>query len=129
MTLKEYFEETKGRGILSTANAEGKVDAAVYSRPHFMADGTLAFIMRERLTHSYLQSNPNAAYLFIEEGRGFRGKRFFLTKIREEKDSDLLFELRRRTYPEKGPFKDDPLHLVFFQIEKELPLIGPGEDA
>ena len=128
MTLKEYFEETTGRGVLSTADKDGNVDAAVYSRPHFMADGTLALIMRDRLSHSYLKSNPHAAYLFIEAGKGFKGKRFFLTKIREEKDSDLLFELRQRTYPEKGPFKDDPLFLVFFNIDKALPLLGPGED-
>ena len=129
MTLETYFNETKGIGILSTADSEGKVDAAVYSRPHFMPDGTMAFIMRNRLSHAYLTSNPHAAFLFIEAGKGYKGKRFFLTKIREEKDSDLLFELRRRTYPDKGPFKDDPLFLVFFKIDKELPLIGPGEEV
>ncbi len=128
MTLENYFKETKGRGVLATADNKGNVDAAIYSRPHCMADGTLALIMRDRLSHSYLQSNPHAAYLFMEEGKGFKGKRFFLTKLREEKDSNLLFELRQRTYPEKGPFKDDPLFLVFFNIDKELPLLGPGEE-
>jgi len=66
--LKTYFENTEGIGVLSTADAEGRVDAAVYSRPHSMEDGTLAFIMRDRLTHRNLQSNPHAAYLFIEKG-------------------------------------------------------------
>lgn len=55
-----------------------------------------------------------------------KGKRFFLTAIKEEKDSELLFELRQRTYPEKKPFEDDPMFLVYFNIDKELPLIGPG---
>lgn len=31
--LKDYFENTTGVGILSTASADGRVDAAVYSRP------------------------------------------------------------------------------------------------
>jgi hypothetical protein len=48
MTLKEYFDQKHGVGVLATANAEGKVDTAVYSSPHVFDDGTLAFIMRER---------------------------------------------------------------------------------
>jgi hypothetical protein len=37
MKLKEYFENTRGTGVLSTADNEGKVDAAIYSRPHVLA--------------------------------------------------------------------------------------------
>jgi hypothetical protein len=73
MELKEYFESTNGTGVLSTADSEGKVDAAVYARPHILDDGSAAFIMLDRLTHHNLQSNPHAAYLFIEEGPGYRG--------------------------------------------------------
>jgi hypothetical protein len=51
----------------------------------------------------------------------FVGKRIFLTKTREEQDSELLNSLRRRTYP--GDEKE-PKFLVFFQIDKVLPLIG-----
>jgi hypothetical protein len=68
MKLKKYFNTNKGIGVLSTADSEGKVDAAMYARPHFMDDGTLAFIMRDRLSHDNLQSNPHATYLFKKEG-------------------------------------------------------------
>jgi len=125
MDLKDYFENTQGRGILATADAEGKVDAAVYSRPHVMDPKTVAFIMRDRLTHHNLQSNPHAAYLFMEAGEGYVGKRLFLTKIREEQDTELAYQLRRRKYPDD---KTEPLFLVFFQIDKTLPLIGPGDE-
>jgi hypothetical protein len=124
MKLKDYFESVKGRGVLATADADGKVDAAIYASPHFMDDDeTIAFIMRDRLTHHNLQSNSHAAYLFMEAGGGFAGKRLFLTKTREEQDSELLNSLRRRTYP--GDEKE-PKFLVFFQIDKVLPLIGDG---
>lgn len=126
MELKHYFENTEGMGVLSTADNTGRVDAAVYSRPHFMEDGTLAVIMRDRLTHENLKSNPHAAYLFIEKGPGYSGKRFFLTKIREEKDTELLHSLRRRTYSSEKDRRDSRF-LVFFRIDKVLPLIGPGE--
>ena len=126
MNLREYFENTKGFGVLSTADKQGKVDAAVYSRPHVMEDGTIASIMRDRLTHENLKTNPQAVYLFLEEGEGYRGKRLFLTKIREEQDSDLINEICRRCYPNDLQVKD-PQFLVIFRIEKELPLIGAGD--
>ena len=124
MNLKEYFENTNGVGVLATADGDGKVDAAVYARPHFMEDGTLAVIMRDRLTHHNLQSNPKATYLFIENGAGYKGKRLFMTKVREEKDTKLLESLRTRQYLEE---KDESKFLVFFQLDQELPIIGDGK--
>jgi hypothetical protein len=124
MTLKEYFETNKGLGVLSTADSEGRVDAAIYSRPHFMADGTLALVMRDRLSHANLQSNPHAIYLFKEDGPGYKGKRLFITKVREEKNTELLKSLRRR----KTGYEDDAdRFLVFFKIDKEVPLVGDGK--
>jgi hypothetical protein len=127
MSLKNYFESTKGFGVMSTADKEGRVNAAVYSRPHVMDDGTIAFIMNDRLSHHNLQSNPKAAYLFRESSEGFKGKRLLLTKVREEKDSELLAQLKRRIYTD-GKASQGPKFLVFFKIEKEFPLIGPGEE-
>jgi hypothetical protein len=124
MDLKQYFETTKGVGVLATANGDGKVDAAVYARPHFSEDGTLAVIMRDRLSHLNLQSNPHATYLFIENGPGYKGKRLFLKKVREEQDTELLESLRRRQYIDE---KEESKFLVFFELNKELPLIGAGK--
>jgi hypothetical protein len=89
-----------------------------------MDSDTVAFIMRDRLTHHNLKSNPHAAYLFMEKSEKFVGKRLFLTKIKEKKDTDLARSLRGRQYPDDG----EPLYLVYFKIDKILPLIGPGED-
>ena len=124
MKLEEYFDIKKGIGVLSTADNEGKVDAAIYARPHFMEDGSLAMIMRDRLSHHNLQSNPHATYLFKEEGAGYRGKRLFMTKVREEQNTELLESLRRRKSA-KGNGEDR--FLVFFKLDKELPLIGDGK--
>jgi hypothetical protein len=123
MDLKEYFENTTGTGVLSTADEKGRVGAAIYARPHFMEDGTVAVIMRDRLTHHNLQSNPHACYLFIQKGAGYKGKRLMLTKVREEQDTDLLKSLRRRQYPDE---KEEMKFLVFFKLDQELPLVGSG---
>jgi len=128
MDLHQYFDNAKGRGVLATADGEGSVDAAVYAKPHFMEDGTVAFIMADRLTHRNLQSNDHAAYLFMEEGTGYKGKRLFLTKLREEQDSDLLYSIRSKKYAsekEEGKTR----FLVFFKIDQVLPLIGPGSGS
>ena len=53
MKLSEYFENSKGVGILSTADKEGKVNAAIYSRPHFMGEDTIAFIAADRFPFSF----------------------------------------------------------------------------
>jgi len=119
--LREYFEKAKGVGVLATADSEGKVSAAIYALPHVMDKETVAFIMADRLTHHNLQSNPHAAYLFKEDGSGYVGKRLFLTKIKEEKNVDLIEKLRRRTYPE---IKNRDAYLVYFRVDQVLPLIG-----
>lgn len=123
--LKDYFENTRGMGVMATANKEGRVNAAIYSRPHFLEDASIAFLMRDRLTHHNLQSNPYAAYLFVEEGPGYKGKRLQLRKIREEENSELIQSLSRREYKNGKP---GSRFLVAFQVEKVLPLIGAGNE-
>ena len=127
MELREYFENTKGRGVLATSDDQGRVDAAIYAKPHFMEDGSIAFIMADRLTHHNLQLNDHAAYLFMENGPGYKGKRLFLTKLREEKDSDLLYSIRSKRYS-SGKEEGKPRFLVFFKVDEVLPLIGAGEE-
>ena len=124
MNLKDYFDTNKGIGVLSTADSDGKVDAAIYSRPHFMEDGTMAFIMRDRRSHHNLQSNPHATYLFKEEGSGYRGKRLFMSKLKEEENTELLESLRRR---KSVSGNGEDRFLVFFKLDKELPLVGDGK--
>ena len=120
MELKSYFESTDGTGVLSTADSNGNVDAAIYSRPHFLED-KIAFIMRDRLTHKNLESNPHAVYLFIENGPGYKGKRIYLTKVKEEKNSERIASLKRR---QKDSNPDEDKFLVFFEFNSERPLVG-----
>ncbi len=129
MNLSEYFENTTGRGVLATADSDGNVDAAVYSRPHFIDENTIAYIMTDRLTHKNLQSNPHAAYIFVESpSEKFVGKRLYLTKIKEDTDPEAIQKIRwRKTYTIPEDQKDQKRFLVFFRIDKVLPLIGDKE--
>ena len=126
-TLKQYFEEISGTGVLSTADSTGKVDAAIYSTPHVMNDGTVAFIMRERLTHENLRSNPYAVYLFMEDAPGHKGVRIFLKNTGEDDSAELIASMTRRHLSPELDAQKGPKHLVYFVVEKVLPLIGSGE--
>ena len=128
MDLAHYFETMKGKGVLATADDQGQVDVAVYARPHIVDEDSIAFIMPDRLTHHNLQSNIHAAYLFIEEGPGYKGIRLFLSKVREEEDSELLRSIRRRKYATEKEGEETSRYLVFFKVDKVLPLIGPGKE-
>jgi len=123
MELSEYFDTTKGRGVLATADSDGVVDAAIYARPHFVAEDRVAFVMTNRLTHKNLASNPHAVYLFMETGEGYRGKRLYLLKKGEEQNPDLIDALRRKSYA-VSEGDEDSEYLVYFQVERVRPLVG-----
>ena len=128
MQLDEYFEKKTGKSVLATSDDKGIVNVAIYSRPHFMNEETIAFIMADRLTHNNLRANPHAAYLFMESGDKYVGKRLYLTKIKEEKDSPLIATLRqRKIYAAKKAYEAETKYLVYFRIDKVLPLIGEKE--
>ncbi len=121
MDFKKYFEEHDGFGVLSTADKDGRVNAAVYARPSCFEDGTIGFIMPDRLTHSNLQANDHAAYLFRQDPGGdggrYEGLRLYLKKVAEDNDQERIAKLRRQAF-------GDGRHLVIFSVEKQLPLVG-----
>lgn len=129
MTLKDYLEKKNGINILSTADRDGKLTTAIYSKPHVLEDNTIAFIMRERLTYHNLQTNPHAAFMFIEESAGYQGIRLFLKKIREDNNSVVIAQMTRRHLTPEQDKQKGPKHLVIFSIEMVLPLIGAGKSS
>ena len=48
MNLKKYFEINHGTGVLATADNDGTVDAAIYSRPHLFIEKILQLIGSEQ---------------------------------------------------------------------------------
>ena len=124
MGLSDYFETTEGTGILSTADSDGNVDSAIYAIPHIVDDETLVLVMADKLSHANLQTNPKATYMFIEKAQGYKGKRLYLQKIREENDPELVQSIRRRKrYSEEGEAVSGS-SAVYFKVVKTRPLVG-----
>ena len=124
MKLSEYLENNRGVGILSTANRDGEVNAAVYARPHVIAPDRIAFIMRERLSRANLKKNVHAHYMFLEEGTKSRGIRLHLDMLEETDDIELIKVLSRRS-SQSGDGENR--FLVTFKVRKALKLLG-GEE-
>jgi hypothetical protein len=125
MSLAEYFENTQGIGVLATADDKGKVDTALYARPHVVDETTVAFIMSDRLSHSNLTVNPSAVYLFIEKRPGYVGKRLYLTKIREETSPAAIDAMSRRQRTDCRV--EGESYLVYFRVDTVRPLTGSKE--
>lgn len=124
MALTDYFEATEGTGILATADSDGNVDLAIYARPHMEDDETVVLVVSDKLSHANLQTNPKAAYMFIEKAKGYQGKRLCLQKIREEDDPELVQSIRRRKrYDEEGESVSGS-SAVYFEVSKIRPLVG-----
>lgn len=128
MKLEKYFLNTVGTGVLATADAQGKVNAAVYATPTIIDKDTVAFIMRERLTHDNLQVNPYATFLFTEAGHGARGVRLYLKKMMEKEDPELISTMQRRALNPEQDKALGPKYLVYLTIEKILPLVGSNTE-
>jgi len=123
MNLADYFENVKGIGVLATSDSDGNVDIAIYARPYIIDEKTIAFSMLERLSYTNVQSNPKAAYLFIEKGEGYAGMRLYLTKIGEEKNPERIKEIKQQHSKTHSP-DETPKHLVFYTVDKIRPLVG-----
>ncbi len=127
MNLHDYFESKRGLGVLATADSDGNVNMAVYSRPHVIDDETIAFIMGDRRSHHNLLANPRASFLFREGDAGYAGMRLYIEKIREEKNSPLIDDLRRKKRAESAKVDDADRFLVFFRITERRPLVGDSD--
>ena len=125
--LLEYFQDVAGIGILSTSDADGRSDLAIYARPHVFDNETIAFIMRESLSYQNLKSNPHAAYMFIESESRYKGIRLYLKKIDEEFDPEIVNKFRRKPKKTCGDGGNEASYLVRFHVERTRPLVGDNE--
>lgn len=124
MGLKDYFESKQGTGIFATADPEGRVDLAVYAKPLVIDETTLAFVMRQRLSHQNLKGTMHAAYLFMESGGGYEGKRLYLTKVREEINATLAAAMRKQQPEIFAEGDDSNKFIVIFHVDRVRPLVG-----
>ena len=125
MNLQEYFEGAVGMGILSTADAQGNVDSAIYSSPHIISEDTIALVMRPRLSFENIQKNPKATYMYIEKGPGYQGCRLYLEKVAEDDNPETVSKYQRTSHGNQDG--EGRSSLVYFKVTHTRPLVGDGQ--
>ena len=121
MDLGQYFKNKEGAGYLARSNSKGEVNVAIYSQPHVMPDGNIAFGMSDRLTHKNLMENSHAVYAFKDNG--YQGVRLYLQRVKEETEGPIFDEIRREAL--QSPYAEQYSNIRFveyFRVAKDLPL-------
>lgn len=113
-----------GIGVMATAGPDGAVNTAVYALPHVTDDGTAAWGMAEGRTYRNVRGNPNASYLYIFPGGGYRGVRLTLRRKEIQESGSMLETIRARTRESSGEGAASAIQYVtFFEILEERPLV------
>lgn len=123
MKLSELFTNP-GLGVMSTSSSDGRVNSAVYARPHVIDETTLVWGMTDRRTHQNLSRNRHAAYLFKLDRPGFSGVRLALELIRTEEEGELLATIKEHTDVIVGPGAGASVtHAAWFRVTESRSLI------
>lgn len=118
MNLENYFQGHDGLGVLSSADKDGRVNAAVYARPKIQ-DNKALFLAAPNQTLQNLKQNPYAHYLFKEKGEGYEGVRLQLRLIDIDENQDRVNTLRTRHKTEQKY-----AYVLEFEILESFALIG-----
>jgi Pyridoxamine 5'-phosphate oxidase len=113
-----------GTGVMATADADGVVNTAIYAFPRGIDEHTVAWGMTARRTYQNLQANPNASFLYVEPGEGYRGFRLTLRVKEWVKSGPMLEEVRGHTRKVSSPAAAEAVQAVaFFTIIDQRPLV------
>lgn len=123
MNLAELFTNP-GLGVMSTSSSDGKVNSAVYARPHVIDETTLVWGMTDKRTYQNLTRNRHAAFLFKTNGPGYNGVRLALELIKTEEEGELLETIKANTESIVGPGAGAGItHASWFRVAEVRGLI------
>ena len=123
MNFSELFINP-GLGVMSTAAADGRVNSAVYARPHVIDETTLVWGMTDRRTYRNVSENRHASFLFKTASSGFSGVRLTLELIRTEEEGELLATIKANADTVVGPGAGAAVtHAVWFTVTEVRELV------
>lgn len=129
--LMEYFNSQPRIGILSTADAEGKVDSAVLGSPHMTDEETVVVGLGDNRTLANLQEKPHAVFLIMEPGESmadWKGIRVYLRLADLATSGPALDDFKEQMAKAAGEDAAAMMHAVArFGITEVRPLIDMGQ--
>ncbi|NLA39525.1 MAG: pyridoxamine 5'-phosphate oxidase family protein [Methanomicrobiales archaeon] len=130
--LMDYFNKQPRIGVLSTASRSGKVDAAVFGSPQMVDEKTIVVALGENRTFEYLQENPNAVFLIVEQGEtitDWKGIRVYMKMKEYSASGEMLETYKSEITRVLGEEAAAMIHAVVrFEIDEVRPLVDIGQD-
>ncbi len=129
--LMDYFNKQPRIGILSTANREGKVNAALFGSPRMVDEKTVVMGLGKNRTLDYLQQNPHAVYTILEPGEtlmDWKGLRVYL-KLKDCATSGKKLEAyKREVAAALGEDAAKMMHATLtFEVTEVRPIVDMGQ--
>ncbi len=129
--LMDYFNKQPRIGVLSTASRSGKVDAAVFGSPQMVDEKTIVVALGENRTFEYLQENPNAVFLIVEQGEtitDWKGIRVYMKMKEYSASGEMLETYKSEITRVLGEEAADMINAVVrFEIDEVRPLVDIGQ--
>ena len=127
----DYFNKQPRIGLLSNANKEGKVDAAIFGSPMMLDEKTVVMGLGENRTFEYLQENPNAVYTIVEQGEtimDWKGLRVYLKMKEYATSGETLETYKKQVAKVAGEDAAAMIHAtVTFEVAEIRPLVDMGQ--
>ena len=129
--LMEYFNKQPRTGTLSTANREGKVDAAVFGSPRMTDEKTVVMGLGRNRSLANLGENPHAVYLIMEPGAtimDWKGIRVYLKMTNMATSGPMLEGYKREMAKVAGEEAAAMIHATAsFTVTEVRPIVDMGQ--
>jgi hypothetical protein len=130
-SLLEYFNKQPRLGVLSTADKDGRPNAAYFGSPRMVDEKTVAMGLGKNRTLSNLQQNPYAVFMIMEPGASiadWRGLRIYLKMTACETFGKKLDHMRDNIAKVAGEAAAKQIQAaVTFEVERIRPLADFGQ--
>ena len=117
-------------GVLATADAQGKPNAAYFGSPHMDLEGNLIMGLMENRTLANLEANPQAVFFTVKEAPvGFTtpGWRLYLKVNKIDREGEVLAQVKKAIAAAVGEQAAAGIKAgVIFEVTAVRPLVDLG---
>jgi hypothetical protein len=128
--LMAIFNKAPRIGSLSTANAQGDVNVAVFGSPQMIDENTVVMGIGENRSFRYLRENPKAVFIVMEPGEtvmDWKGARVYLEALDIETGGGFFDQIKENIEKVAGKQAAQMIHAAIrFKITEVRPIVDVG---
>ncbi|MEJ2587861.1 MAG: pyridoxamine 5'-phosphate oxidase family protein [Deltaproteobacteria bacterium] len=128
--LMAIFNKAPRIGSLSTSNARGDVNVAVFGSPQMIDENTVVMGIGENRSFRYLRENPKAVFIVMEPGEtvmDWKGARVYLEALDIETGGGFYDQIKENISKVAGKQAAQMIHAaVRFKITEVRPIVDVG---